>query len=216
VNYPATPVRGDDEELLKLALQALRRNPIHYHRDNVIVCEGDPADFMFLVVSGTVGTCRTYKTGSRSIIAFYLPGDLFGWTNDLTHSFSVETATDAVVQFLKRSTLQSIASRESRIASFLQAATINELRRAQEHALLMSRDAEYRVAAFLTDLWARLGKPEYLDLPMLHRDIADHLGLTIETLSRTITGMERAGIIARVPHRRLLLRNRPALLHVMT
>ena len=213
VNYATTSVSGNDQELLKRALQALRRSPIHYHRNNVIVCEGDAADFMFLVVSGTVRTCRTFQTGSRSIIAFYLPGDLLGWTNDLTHSF--EAATDAVVLFLKRSTLQCVASRDSRIASFLQAATINELRRTQEHALLMSRDAKYRVAAFLTDLWARLGKPEYLDLPMSHRDIADHLGLTIETLSRTITSMERAGIVARGPNYGLFLRNRPALLHMM-
>jgi CRP/FNR family transcriptional regulator, nitrogen fixation regulation protein len=215
VNYPTTSVYGDDQKLLRGALQALRRNPIHYHRNNVIVCEGDAADFMFLVVSGTVRTCRTFQTGSRSIIAFYLPGDLLGWTNDLTHSLSVEAATDAVVLFLKRSTLQSIASRENRIASFLQAATINELRRTQEHALLMSRDAKYRLAAFLTDLWARLGKPEYLDLPMSHQDIADHLGITIETLSRTVTSMERAGIVARGPDSGLFLRNRPALLHMM-
>ena len=213
-NYSATSVCDDDEEVLKRALKALRRSPMQYYRDNVIVREGEPADFMFLVVSGTVRACRTFNTGSRSIIAFYLPGDLFGWAN-LNHSFSVEAATDAVVQFLKRSTLQSITSRESRVAGFLQTATINELRRTQEHALLMSRGAKYRVAAFLTDLWARLGKPRYLGLPMSHQDIADHLGITIETLSRTITSMERAGIIARGPHRRLLLRNRPALLQMM-
>jgi CRP/FNR family transcriptional regulator, nitrogen fixation regulation protein len=211
--YPVTSVCDDhDEEVLKRVLQTLRRGPIHYHRNNVIVCEGDPADFMFLGVGGTIRTCRTLNTGGRSIIAFYLPGDLFGWTNDLTHPFSVEAATDAMVLFLRRSTLQSIASRESRIASFLQAATINELRRAQEHALLMSRDAKCRVAAFLIDMWTRLGKPECLDLPMLHQDIADHLGIT---LSRTITDMERAGIISRGPDRQLLLRNRPALLHMM-
>jgi CRP/FNR family nitrogen fixation transcriptional regulator len=81
--------------------------------------------------------------------------------------------------------------------------------------LLMSRDAKYRLAAFLSDLWVRLGKAEYLDLPMSQRDIADHLGLTIETLSRTITGMEQAGIIARRSNHGLLLQNRPALLHMM-
>jgi CRP/FNR family nitrogen fixation transcriptional regulator len=213
LTYPAT---FGDEQTVKRALQALRRSPVHYPRDNVIVCEGDAADFMFLVVSGTVRTCRTFETGSRSIIAFYLPGDLLGWTNDLKHSLSVEAATDAMVLFLKRSTLQSISSHGSQIARFLQAATINELRRTQEHALLMGRDATYRLAAFLTDLWARLGKPDYLDLPMSHRDIADHLGITIETLSRTITRMERAGIVARGPNYGLFLRNRPALLHMMS
>src|SRR5262249_4258988 len=209
------PAAFGDEQTVKRALWALRRSPIHYYRDNVIVCEGDPADFMFLVVSGTVRTCRTFQTGSRSIIAFYLPGDLLGWTNDLRHSLSVEAATDTMVLFLKHRTLQSIAFRESRIASFLQAATTDELRRTQEHVLLMSRDAKHQVAAFLTDLWVRLGKPKCLDLPMSHQDIADHLGLTIETLSRTITWMEQSGIVARAPNRRLFLRNRPALMHMM-
>lgn len=207
--------QANDRQLVNRALCALRRGPVRYHRNNVIVCEGDPTDYMFLVVSGTVRTCRTYETGTRSIIAFYLPGDLLGWTNSAKHSLSVEAATDAIIVFLKRSVLLSVASQERGFANTLLAATTNELRRTQEHALLMSRDAKYRVAAFFTDLWARLGKPEYLDLPMPHRDIADHLGLTIETLSRTITSMERAGIIARGPNYGLFLRDRPALLNVM-
>jgi CRP/FNR family transcriptional regulator, nitrogen fixation regulation protein len=207
---------SDDRQLLNRALQALRRNPIHYYRDNVIVCEGDPADFVFLVVSGTVRTCRTYQTGTRSIIAFYLPGDLLGWTNATKYYLSVEAATDAIVVWFKRRALLSIASRENGIANSLLAATINELRRTQEHASLMSRDAKHRVAAFLSDLWARLGKPECLDLPMSHQDVADHLGLTIETVSRMITVMERAGIVARGPNHGLFLRNRRALMRMMS
>jgi CRP/FNR family nitrogen fixation transcriptional regulator len=208
--------QANDRQLVNRALCALRRGPVRYHRNNVIVCEGDPTDYMFLVVSGTVRTCRTYETGTRSIIAFYLPGDLLGWTNAAKHSLSVEAATDAIILFLKRSVLLSVASQEKGFANTLLAATTNELLRAQEHALLMGKDATYRLAAFLTDLWARLGKPDYLDLPMSHRDIADHLGLTIETLSRAITRMERAGIVARGPNYGLFLRNRPALLHMMS
>jgi CRP/FNR family transcriptional regulator, nitrogen fixation regulation protein len=68
----------------------------------------------------------------------------------------------------------------------------------------------------LTDLWVRLGKAQYLDVPMSHQDIADYLGLTIETLSRSITDMERSGLIARVTsQRRLLLRNHFRLRRVM-
>jgi CRP/FNR family nitrogen fixation transcriptional regulator len=58
------------------------------------------------------------------------------------------------------------------------------------------------------DLWVRLGKAQYLDVPMAHQDIADYLGLTIETLSRSITDLERSGLISRVAsQRRLLLQN---------
>src|SRR5262245_66671783 len=93
-----------DEQTVNRALSALRRGPIRFYRDNVIACEGDSADYLFLVVSGVVRSCRTFQNGTRSIVAFYLPGDLFGWS-DLKHSLSAEAATDAVVLLLKRSAL---------------------------------------------------------------------------------------------------------------
>jgi CRP/FNR family transcriptional regulator, nitrogen fixation regulation protein len=80
----------------------------------------------------------------------------------------------------------------------------------------MSKSAKCRAATFLTDLWVRLGKAQYLDVPMSHQDIADYLGLTAETLSRSITVMERSGLIARVAsQRRLLLQNHFGLRRVM-
>jgi CRP-like cAMP-binding protein len=206
-------VDSEDQRLVHRTIVALRRGPIRYHRDQVIVCEGDAADYIFLVVDGIVRSCRTFQNGARSIAGFYLPGELFGWT-DLKHSLSAEAATNAMVLYLKRSALVSAAARDSRIAGFLLAATTNELRRAQEHALLISRSAKCRVATFLLDLSKRLGTTKYLDLPMSHQDIADHLGLTIETVSRTITDMERAGLIARISPRTLVLLNRPLLLRM--
>ena len=79
----------------------------------------------------------------------------------------------------------------------------------------MSKSAKCRLATFFTDLWVRLGNAEYLDVPMSYLDIADHLGLTIETVSRTITEMERSGMLMRVSSRKLLLRKRIALGHMM-
>jgi CRP/FNR family transcriptional regulator, nitrogen fixation regulation protein len=208
VNCPFTD--DVDQRLVHRTLCALRRGPIRYHRDQTIVCEGDSADYIFVVVDGIVRSCRTYKNGARSIVAFYLPGELFGWT-DLKHQLSVEAATNTMVLYLKRRTLLSVAARDSRIASFLLAATTNELRRTQEHALLISRDAKCRLATFLLDLSIRLETTKYLDLPMSHQDIADYLGLTIETVSRTITEFERSGLIARISPRTLILLNRPLL-----
>jgi CRP/FNR family transcriptional regulator, nitrogen fixation regulation protein len=207
--------QSNDRELINRALCALRRGPVRYHRNNVIVCEGDPTDYMFLVVSGTVRTCRTYETGTRSIIAFYLPGDLLGWTNAAKHSLSVEAATDAIILFLKRSVLLSVASQERGFANTLLAATTNELLRTQEHAMMINRSAQCRVAKFLTDLWMRLGKTTCLDIPMSHQDIADYLGLTIETVSRVITNLERAGLVRRVSPQKLILQNQLALKHML-
>jgi len=194
------------DRTLKLALSALQRGPIHFRRNNVIAYEGDSADYIFMVVSGVVRSCKTFRNGTRNVVAFYLPGDLFGW-DDQKSTLSVEAATDAMVLFIKRSGLLSLAARESRVSSFLLAITTRELRRAQEHGLLMSRSAKCRLAAFLTDLSNRLGKTGSINLPMSHQDIADHLGLTIETLSRNITELERSGVVVRVSPRNLIVRN---------
>jgi CRP-like cAMP-binding protein len=148
-------------------------------------------------------------------VGFYLPGDFFGWV-DAKLSLSIEAATDTEVLFIKRRGVLSLASRDARIANILLRATTNELARAQEHVLLMSKNAKCRTASFLTDLWVRLGKAQYLDVPMSHQDIADYLGLTIETLSRSITDLEHSGLISRVPSpRRLLLQNHFGLRRVM-
>ena len=153
---------------------------------------------------GTVAAASSFFTCPESF--------LDGAVNLSIHSRLA--ATDTLVVFLKRSALLAAAIRDGRIATYLLAATTNELRRVQEHSLLLSRRAECRVATFLIDLSMRLGTTGYLDLPMSHQDIADHLGFTIETLSRTITTMEKSGSIARLSGRILVLRNRTSLAEI--
>jgi CRP/FNR family transcriptional regulator, nitrogen fixation regulation protein len=203
-----------DQQTVKDGILAFRRGPIRYSREAMIACEGDPTDYIYVVVSGVVRSCKTHRDGSRSIVAFHLPGELFGWSGEPVHSLSLEAATDTLVFFLKRSALLAAAIRDGRIATYLLAATTNELRRVQDHSLLLSRLAECRVATFLIDLSLRLGTTSYVDLPMSHRDIADHLGLTIETLSRTVTTLEKSGSIARSWRRILVLRNRVSLTQI--
>jgi CRP-like cAMP-binding protein len=212
----ATPpwvLAGDDQTLVQHSITRFRRGPIRHRRDQLIVCEGDPADYIFLVMDGIVRSCRTLQNGTRNILGFYLPGELFGWANQ-KHALSVEAATDAMILYHKRSVLLSVAERDSRMSNFLLAETTNELLRAQEHALLIGKSAKSRVATFLLDLSRRLGKTKYLELPMSHQDIADHLGLTIETVSRTITELERSQVIARLSPRTLVLLNRSSLLRM--
>ena len=201
-------LRDCNEHAVKNSILALRRGPLRYRRNSMIVCEGDAADYIFLVVKGTVRSCRTYPDGSRGIIAFHFPGELFGWSSDAVHSLSAEAVTDTQILFFKRSTLNSAAGRNSKIASYLLTATISELRRVQEHSLMMGRLAAYRVASFLIDLSVRTGQPKYLKLPMPLIDIADHLGLKMETVSRTIATLGKSGLIARSSYRTLVLRNR--------
>ena len=202
----------DEHKSLARSIFALRRGPVRYSRDQTIVVEGDTSDYIFLVVSGVVRSFRSFQNDTRSIVSFYLPTEFFGLTNHPTHLLTAEAVTDANILFFKRSALFSMAKRESRIANFLLTTTLTEIRRTQEHTLLISRAAKSRVASFLIDLSKRIRTQNLLDLPMSHQDIADHLGLTIETISRMITQMERSGLITRGrSYCDLILNNRQAL-----
>ena len=202
----------DGNASLQRTLSALQRGPVRFYHDQVIALDEDVAEYLLFVVTGVVRSCKTCKSGTRSVVAFYLPGDFFGWM-DAKLSLSIEASTDTELLFIKRRGLLSLASQDARIANILLRATTNELARAQEHVLLMTKSAK---RTFLNDLWVRLGKAQYLDVPMSHQDIADYFGLTIETLSRTITDLERSGLISRVPsQRRLLLQNHFGLRRVM-
>src|SRR6188472_1567527 len=177
-SLPSAFIIEDGQKLAKRAVLSARRGPIRFRRNSSIVCEGDPADYVFMVIDGIVRRCKTFQNGARAIVAFHTPGELFGWTDELTHSLSTEAATNVLILFFKRSALLSIAAREQKVASFLLASTTSELRHIQEHSLLINRSAKCRVASFLLDLATRLDETTDIDLPMSHQDIADHLGLS--------------------------------------
>ena len=144
-------LHGCNEQTVRDSIFALRRGPIRYRHNAMIACEGDPSDYMYLLGTGVVRSCKTHRNGSRGIVGFHLPGELFEWSDEPVHSLSLEAATDTLVFFLKRSALLAAATRDGRIATYLLAATANELRRVRVHSLLLSRLAECRVATFLID-----------------------------------------------------------------
>jgi len=215
LSFPSAFIVDEGQKLAKRAVLSMRRGPIRYRRNSTIVCEGDPADYIFMVVDGIVRRCKAFQNGARAIVAFHTPGELFGWTDEVNHALSAETATDALILFFKRSALFSVAAREQKVASFLLSSTMAELRRIQDHSLLINRSAKCRVASFLLDLSTRTDGTTAVDLPMSHQDIADHLGLSIETVSRTITELERACVIERASARTIVLTNRAALVRLL-
>jgi CRP/FNR family nitrogen fixation transcriptional regulator len=188
------------KQTLKSALAALRSGPIRFRRNQVIACEGDTADYVFLVVSGVVRSCRTFLNGERAVVAFYLPGDLFGWDNE-TRPFSIEAASDVMVTLIRRRGLLALAEGSPGLANFLRSVALNELQRTQEHAATINMSAKNRFLAFLRDWLSRSGGSKSVRLPIVYQDIADHLGIKIETLSRTITELERSGVLARTSSR---------------
>ena len=110
-------LHGCDQQTVRDSIFALRRGPIRYRRGAMIACEGDPTDYMYMVVSGMVRSCRTHRDGSRGIVAFYLPGELFGWSGEPVHSLSLEVTANTAVLFFKRNALLAAARHDSRISS---------------------------------------------------------------------------------------------------
>lgn len=209
-DFPRGVIDADDPQAARSIL-ALRRGPVGHQRNKVIFLESEPIEYVYFLIEGVVRLCRTFKDGKRSIVNFHVAGDFFGFDSGQTHSLCAEAATDTRVLILKHSAVLGLATRNGRVANFLLANIAKDLRRLREHAVLMSRDAQCRLATFFIDLVVRAGKTQNLDLPMSHQDIADHLGLTIETVSRVITEFERVGWITRVSPRSLILRNRAQL-----
>jgi CRP-like cAMP-binding protein len=185
--------------------------PMTFPRNGEIYGEGEPADFVYKVVSGTVRTYKVLADGRRQIGSFYLPGDVFGLEAGDDHAFSAEAVTAAKVLVVKRSALMGLAGRDSSVARELWTLTGLELARVQEHILLLVKTAQERVVGFLFEMAARRPGGDTVELPMSRQDIADYLGLTIETVSRTLTSLEHEAAIELPNSRRIVLRNRPAL-----
>jgi CRP/FNR family nitrogen fixation transcriptional regulator len=183
-----------------------------FPRNSEIFGEGEPADYIYQVVTGAIRISKLMSDGRRQIGAFYLPADLFGLESDEVHDFAAEAIGDCTVRAVKRSVLLAEAPYRTRLVNELWAQTMQHLQRAQEHILLLGRkNAQERIATFLLDMAARLSLSGDMELPMPRQDIADYLGLTIETVSRTLTQLERDGLIAIPAARRIVFRNRAAL-----
>lgn len=161
-----------------------------------VFAEGDSAELFYKVLSGTVRTYKTLNDGRRQIDAFHLAGDMFGLEAGAEHHFSAEAVDGATVIAYRRSRLDAMSHDYRGFGDFVMAAMIRNLERAQDHMLLLGcKTAQEKIATFLLDLAERLDEEDHFDLPMQRSDIADHLGLTIETVSRTLTQFARDGLI---------------------
>jgi CRP/FNR family nitrogen fixation transcriptional regulator len=182
-----------------------------FERNAEIYGEGEPSEYVYKVISGAVRTYRVLSDGRRQISAFYLPGDVFGLDLAREHAASAEAVAKSKVLFVRRSALLQVAQRNEAVTREIFEVASRELRRAQDHALVLIRSANERIAGFLLEMAQRLPKSEALELPMSRQDIADYLGLIIETVSRTLTQFEENDTIKLIASRRIVLSNRSAL-----
>ena len=184
---------------------------ISYPRNSEIFGESETADYFYKVVTGSVRTYKILSDGRRQIGGFYLPGDIFGLECGQQHAFSAEAIVDAKIIVIKRSAITALAARDVAVARELFSLTSEELRRVQDRMSLLVKSAQERVASFLLEMAERASAGNIVELPMSRQDIADYLGLTIETVSRTLTCLETAAAIEVPTSRRVVLRNRSAL-----
>jgi CRP/FNR family nitrogen fixation transcriptional regulator len=173
--------------------------------------EGDPTDFIYKVISGTIRSYKLLDNGRRKIEAFRLAGELFGIDSTECREFTTEAVDNVTAAVVQRSVMFKGPAIANHDFEGIWMATAHELSRVQQHALLLGKNGQQRLACFLLDMSRRLKQPDVLELPMPRQDIADYLGLTIETVSRMMTQLQASDTIALVTSRRVLLRNREAL-----
>lgn len=195
---PATPAMGVTRRLGK---------------DQELFAEGEHAGAFYKVVTGALRTYRLLEDGRRQIDAFHLPGDILGIEAGKEHRFTAEAIGESTVLVYRRCSLEAAAAGEGDFARELVAALMRSLERARDHMLLLGcKSALEKIATFILDMSRRDHAEEVVALPMSRLDIADHLGLTIETVSRSLSALERRGTIEVSAQRRtIVIRDRAAL-----
>ncbi len=167
-------------------------------RDKEVYAEGDPAEFCYKVVAGAVRTVKLMPDGRRQVAEFYLPRELFGFDACPVRYLSAEAVADATLIRYPYRRIEAQAERDGNLARGLRDLASGSLRKAHEQMLLLARkSAQERIASFLMDLARRQvdGEDAAIELPMSRADIADHLGLTLETVSRVLNRLHRDDVI---------------------
>jgi CRP/FNR family transcriptional regulator len=168
-----------------------------------IVIEGDPIRHYVRIVRGTVRLYKAIADGRRQVVDFLGEGQCFGLTGLDRHSYSAEAVSPVTLIRYPRQTLEAAIQTDPGLAQALFRLACTELDQAQQQMLLLGRkSADEKIASFLLALAERgdRGRADHplediVHLPMSRQDMADYLGLTIETVSRTLTRFKRLGLI---------------------
>ncbi|QCK88410.1 cyclic nucleotide-binding domain-containing protein [Phreatobacter aquaticus] len=171
---------------------------------STFIHQGDEAESVFSVTEGVVRLYKLLSDGRRQIIGFAMPGDFLGLALQNRYGFSADAVDNVVLCRFDRRDFDRLVSAKPHFLKRLHEFATHELVIAQEQMTLIGRrSAEERVAAFLVAMrerWTRIRGPSVtIQLPMQRIDMADYLGLTIETVSRTLTKLARDRVILIVP-----------------
>lgn len=168
--------------------------------DDVLIREGDPAGHVFNITSGSVRVYKLLPDGRRQIVGFLFAGDFIGLATGDAYVFTVEAIEPATACRFRKAEYRTLVRERPALEAALLDRASHELAAAQNQMLLLGRKtAQERLASFLLDLAPqdrlRPAPEGHVRLPMTRSEIADYLGLTIETVSRVLTKLKSQGII---------------------
>lgn len=168
-----------------------------FEAGETVFFDDDAADEVFEVEVGVVRLCKLLPDGRRAVLGFRFAGEMFGIGAGREYGCTAEAVTDVTLRAIRRRTFEDAAERSPELRRRLSTVLWRELAAAQAGLLALGRmTAAERVAGFLVAFSRRAGTPDTVELPMNRLDVADHLGLTIETVSRAMTELRKKGVIA--------------------
>lgn len=173
---------------------------VHFSSCETVFTQEDATSYFYNVLDGVMRVYKLLPDGRRQIVGFALPGDFVGMTTEARHGFSADAIGPVTVCQFAKTPFVRFAEDKPNLLRRMNELAVQELNQARDHMVLLGRrSAEEKVATFLVGWRDRLivlrGGSDVVPLPMSRQDIADYLGLTIETVSRTFTKLEREGII---------------------
>ena len=171
---------------------------VSYARNATIFNEGDSAENSYRVISGAVRLCKVLPDGRRQIADFFLPGDFFALGGFHEHLFTAEAVTDAAVVTFPRRRVERLCDEVPEMRNELLSRAYRDLSATQNHLVMLGcQSAKERVASFVLLLAKRAQAEDgdTIELPMGRQDIADYLGLTIETVCRALSDLKRGKLI---------------------
>ena len=191
----------DKDEIQQIEL--LTRH-VRFAPCETVFAQEDIATSFYSVLEGVLRLYKLLPDGRRQIVGFALSGDFLGLSTAGHHGFSADAISAVTVCQFNKAAFARFSEQKPNLLRQLNELTVRELNQARDHMVLLGRrSAEEKLATFLVgwrDRLARIGElSAIVSLPMSRQDIADYLGLTIETVSRTFTKLERAGVIGIVP-----------------
>jgi CRP/FNR family transcriptional regulator len=177
---------------------------VHFAGGETVFSEQDIATSFCNVLAGVLRQYKLLPDGRRQIVGFALPGDFLGMNVSGRHNFSADAVGAVMVCQFARAPFGRFLEERSHLLRRINELAVRELSQARDHMVLLGRrSAEEKVATFLLSWRERLTplnrRSDTVPLPMSRQDIADYLGLTIETVSRTFTRLERDGVIDIIP-----------------